>query len=371
MAARASRPKYVRLVAEVRRLIRSRGLAVGDAIPTEQCLAEEFDCSRGTVRRALDVLVTEGLIRRRQGAGHFVAKPPDTSRESLFGLIVPNILNAEILRLAQLLALRAGSRGFRVVLCVTSESPQVEHEFVRELTRLKVSGVIKFPTLPEEAGFEAEIRGRLRSQGTPCVIVNDFWSDAAGDHSVAFDERAALELAAEHLVCLGHRRIGWVDGSDGPRKAALDGLREILAGHGLELPQERVLLCPPYGTPPADRMWRRSQEAPTALVTPYDGMAVRLLEALPNLGRHVPRDVSLVNLNGQPLYSVAGQDLSTAVPPDERIVDKVLDILTDRSHEGSVCRFLFRPAFHAGRTTALPATKDLGSTHQPEGYVHA
>jgi len=371
VAASASRPKYARLVAEVRRLIRSRGLAVGDGIPTEQRLAEEFGCSRGTVRRALDVLVTEGLIRRRQGSGHFVARPHDTSREALFGLIVPNILNAEILRLAQILTVQAGHRGFRVVLCVTSESPQVEQEFVHELRRLKVSGVIKFPTLPELPGFEAEIRSRLRSQGTPCVVVNDFWSDVKGDHLVAFDERAAVELAAEHLIGLGHRRVGWVDGSDGPRRAALTSLRNTLADHGLSLPEEHVLLCPPYETPPVARLWDRNGSGLTALVTPYDGMAVRLLQVLPNHGRNVPADVSIVNLNGQPLYSAAGQDLSTAVPPDEKIVGKVLDLLTDDSHEDSVCRFLFRPAFHVGRTTAQPPTDKCESQRKPEGNTHA
>ena len=226
-------PKYVRLAARLRRHIRQQGVNVGGALPTEQQLAQKFDCSRGTVRRALDVLVAEGIVRRRQGSGHFVARPA-TQREALLGLIVPNILNAEILRLAQRFTLQAGERGFRVVLCVTSEEPAVEQDFLKDLHRIRVAGLIKFPTIPEVPGFESDTRAWLRSHGMPCVIVNDFWTDARRDHHVAFDETAAIEMAADHLIRLGHSRIGWVDGSDGPRRRALlcRGLSSLRSGPG-------------------------------------------------------------------------------------------------------------------------------------------
>jgi len=344
-------PKHARLAAELRRMIRRGRLAVGEAIPTEQALSKSYGCSRGTVRRALDALVNEGLVRRRQGAGHFVARRTANAREALFGLILPNILNAEILRLAQLFMLAAGERGFRMLLGVTGEQPTLERDFVRELHRLKVSGVIKFPTLPEFGDFEPRLRARLRSLGLPYVIVNDFWTDTRQDHHVAFDEVAAVEMAVEHLAGLGHRRIGWLDGSDGPRRRALARLREALAGRGLDLPEEYVLLCPPYERPPVERLWPGGR-GPTAVVTPYDGMAVRLIEALHGIGLRVPQDVSVVNLNGQPFYSTAEMDLTTALPPNEEIVRKALDILTQGPAEEAVCQYLLRPGFHAGRTSA-------------------
>ncbi len=51
-------------------------LKPGDTIPTEPELEAQFGVSRATVRRAVDDLVDEGLLARRQGAGTFVCSPP-------------------------------------------------------------------------------------------------------------------------------------------------------------------------------------------------------------------------------------------------------------------------------------------------------
>jgi GntR family transcriptional regulator len=66
-------PLYQRLQRILRDAINSRVLAPDDALPAERDLAEEFSVSRITVRKALDGLVGEGLLTRRQGAGTFVA----------------------------------------------------------------------------------------------------------------------------------------------------------------------------------------------------------------------------------------------------------------------------------------------------------
>ena len=64
---------YLQLQDSLRQRITSHKLVAEDAIPTERELAEEFNVSRITVRKAVDGLVYEGLLTRRQGAGTFVA----------------------------------------------------------------------------------------------------------------------------------------------------------------------------------------------------------------------------------------------------------------------------------------------------------
>jgi GntR family transcriptional regulator len=66
-------PLYQQLQQAIREAIRNRVLAPDEALPPERDMAEEFEVSRITVRKALDGLVTEGLLMRRQGAGTFVA----------------------------------------------------------------------------------------------------------------------------------------------------------------------------------------------------------------------------------------------------------------------------------------------------------
>ena len=69
----SERPLYRQLVEELRADVAKR--AVGDRIDSEPKLAQRFGVSRFTVARAFEILVEEGLIRRRQGLGSFVAPP--------------------------------------------------------------------------------------------------------------------------------------------------------------------------------------------------------------------------------------------------------------------------------------------------------
>ncbi|AVP98659.1 GntR family transcriptional regulator [Ahniella affigens] len=66
-------PLYQQLQRALREAIEQRVLGVDDALPAERQLAEELQVSRITVRKAIEGLVEEGLLVRKQGAGNFVA----------------------------------------------------------------------------------------------------------------------------------------------------------------------------------------------------------------------------------------------------------------------------------------------------------
>ncbi len=76
-------PLYQQLERKLRDAIRQKKLAPGDALPAERDLAEQFEVSRITVRKALDALVGEGLLNRRQGTGTFVAARVEKSFSKL------------------------------------------------------------------------------------------------------------------------------------------------------------------------------------------------------------------------------------------------------------------------------------------------
>jgi len=69
----SSQPLYQQLQRALRQAIEMQLLGPDDALPPERDLAEQFCVSRITVRKALDGLVNEGLLTRRQGSGTFVA----------------------------------------------------------------------------------------------------------------------------------------------------------------------------------------------------------------------------------------------------------------------------------------------------------
>jgi GntR family transcriptional regulator len=72
---RTAVPLYVQLREALRDEIRQRGLRPGDRLPTETELEERHGVSRSTIRQAVGDLEAEGLLRRVQGKGTFVAHP--------------------------------------------------------------------------------------------------------------------------------------------------------------------------------------------------------------------------------------------------------------------------------------------------------
>ena len=68
----SSLPLYQQLQRALREAIEKRILGPDDALPAERQLANDFAVSRITVRKAIDGLVDEGLLVRRQGSGNFV-----------------------------------------------------------------------------------------------------------------------------------------------------------------------------------------------------------------------------------------------------------------------------------------------------------
>ncbi|MFU1476333.1 GntR family transcriptional regulator [Roseovarius sp. C7] len=68
-------PIYQRLADVLRQSVIDGKIKPGDRVPSENVLAEDYGLAAGTVRKALDVLVSEGVFERFQGRGTFVRRP--------------------------------------------------------------------------------------------------------------------------------------------------------------------------------------------------------------------------------------------------------------------------------------------------------
>ena len=75
VASAVSQPRYRILAEALREAVVSGEYPPGGKLPTEAELAKRFGMSRGTVVKAIDKLVAEGIVIKRQGAGSFVAIP--------------------------------------------------------------------------------------------------------------------------------------------------------------------------------------------------------------------------------------------------------------------------------------------------------
>ena len=136
----AGMPLYRAVKRALLKRIESGAVAPGDALPSETALAAEFGVSVGTLRRAVDDLVAEHILVRRQGRGTFVAT--HTSDRFLF-----QFFHVE------------RSDGLR-------EAPAVEL-VAFERTRLDDDAAAALNLKPGEPALQIE--NRLRLQGRPVV----------------------------------------------------------------------------------------------------------------------------------------------------------------------------------------------------------
>lgn len=88
--------KYEKISIEMRKRIKEGFYRVDHPIPDEITLAKEFECSRMTMKRGLDILVEEGLLFRKRGHGTFIVQSP-VSDEKV------NVISEETLGLSNVL----------------------------------------------------------------------------------------------------------------------------------------------------------------------------------------------------------------------------------------------------------------------------
>lgn len=341
-------PRYAQIANYVRIHIQQNNLKRGDVLPTEAELCERFNCSRITVRQALDTLVRDGEVYRIQGAGTFVNDRIRLKRNKLLACIIPNLLNSEISRIVYALGVTARQRGILPVLSVTNDMPELERQFIDEAARMGVGGVLKFPTNPEH---EERVRQRLREYGIPCVIINDFWTDCTNDFHVAYDECHAVELAVEHLVAMGHKRIAFVDCVGWPRLDAVAQFFTSLKTRSLPHGKEQLFLYDMTDRPPLEKLFGDAHPHPTAIITAFDVLANQVVTQLRKLELRVPQDISIANISGKPVEPVLDVDLTTAIPPNQQIVETALELLSAYPAGGKVQQLLLKPEFYVGDST--------------------
>jgi LacI family transcriptional regulator len=127
--------------------------------------------------------------------------------------------------------------------------------------------------------------------GIPIVLVNN---QCDGIHSVVTDHFQGIELAVEHLLSAGHKRIGYISGGsetwgDGER---LRGYRETLHKHGISYDDKFCQYTEKIGV--AEATTELLKQNPTAIILSGEGRAQLLSYALHKAGKRIPEDISVI-----------------------------------------------------------------------------
>jgi LacI family transcriptional regulator, repressor for deo operon, udp, cdd, tsx, nupC, and nupG len=183
-----------------------------------------------------------------------------------------------------------------------------------------------FATLPARRNADALVvasfalttteRQRLRNLAIPLIYLNQRVRGAA---SVAINDLEAARTGVQHLIGLGHRRIGFVTSSQlsGLTHSAADrvhGYRAALTESGLANDPNLIFRATSDadGDSVATELLSRSSP-PTALMVASDELALSVLAALGRAGIVVPRDISVLGFDDHAMSERFG--LSTVAQP--------------------------------------------------------
>ncbi|MBO0794919.1 MAG: LacI family DNA-binding transcriptional regulator, partial [Ktedonobacteraceae bacterium] len=257
---------------------------------------------------------------------NLVARSLIKGRTGLIGLVVPRLENpfyAEIVTAVERLAYAAGRRIFVNTLSSDDEFGQ---QMLRDLASRRVEGILAM------AG-SISINSLLNSIDLPAVYCLDEAEDEPLLPSVSFDFTQGGQLAAEHLVSLGHRRFGIVTSKWGVGEVGhlvrIEGFKKVLAEHGLEILPEHIQAGQDRlmeGKAAGYRLLTQP-DPPTAIFAVNDLMAIGVISVAWELGLRVPQDLSVVGFDDIMLGQYLTPPLTTIVIDKDALMTQALELL--------------------------------------------
>ena len=243
-------------------------------------------------------------------------------------------------KLERIAVLLSGSLGSWFNGCLLDSIYAVLHDRRQELLIYRTLSREQrdefFATLPARRNADALIVGsleltanqrqRLQDLGMPLVFVNQ---RRAGSVSISVDDAAGAEVAAQHLVNLGHRRIAYVgyahDPAAKPSSAnRLAGYRRVVAAANVPVPEQRVITARDGDGADVVRQVLGNSRPPTALVVESDDLAMQVLAALWRVGLRTPQDISVIGFDNHAMADTFG--LTTMAQPVAELGRRAADL---------------------------------------------
>lgn len=291
----------------------------------------------------------------------YVSAEPRNKRTDtgLIGVLVPELANPVFPALAEAIETRAAPRGLASILCNTTSAAFREIDYVHMLLDRGVEGMIFISCEMTNLRGDHGHYERLVEEGARIVFVNGA-THVLDVPSVGVDERAAGELATQHLISLGHERIGFVAGPEHylPTQLKAGGRASALAQAGLDA--DGLVAYAEFGLQGGGHALAELLERPdppTAVICSSDVMAIGVLHEAARRGLRVPDELSVVGFDGIEASKWSVPELTTIEQPIDLIAERAVDTLQrliaapGSDHPSSY----YRPALRVRSSTAAPA----------------
>jgi len=340
--------------------------------PTIKDVAERAEVSLKTVSRVInDEPTVQAKTRGRvQRAIAELGYQPDPSARSLrsaqsyaLGLVYdnPNPYYVIAVQNGVLSVCRETGYGLQIHPC-DSSSPNLAAELIHLVRHSRLAGLVLAPPMSERN----ELVNELVAQGIRLVrIVSAAADPRDGSACVYVDDRDAAYDITEHLIQLGHTRIGflWGGKSHGSSWERYKGYEDALHEYGIEL-DPALVVEGDYSFDDGFRGARRLlalPDRPTAIFGSNDEIAAGVLAAAKSSGINVPHDLSIAGFEDSPFSKQSWPALTTAKQATQEIAQHAARRLLQEIREQESAKPLpnegFSPQLVVRGSTAPPRPK--------------
>lgn len=353
-----SLPLHRQIALDIQQDIVQRGLGPHSRIASEVELTRQYGVSHNTINKALEFLVHEGVLYRRRPQGTFVAAPAeeelpmqangherrDQAAVLQIGLIVPYLADSFLNNIVLGVATEARTAGARLSFAYSENDWAMERYHINEFLEQGVAGIVLFPgdhpvelrdgRLVSTDGKERrEMLLRLQEQRMPFVLIDRYVPEVECNYVIS-DDIAAGYAATQHLIGLGHQRIGLISVASQMTSGIGReiGYRRALAEHGI--PIDESLLFPtlhlsgpsmlpgPLSTlalDPTDQArvheYLQRADRPDALLAINDYVSLQVLQAAQDLELAVPDDLAFVCCGGGDIGAFTRVPFTSIIQP--------------------------------------------------------
>jgi LacI family transcriptional regulator len=221
--------------------------------------------------------------------------------------------------------LKCAEHGYRMIFeLVDTHSDHVERELLGAIAALQPDGIILTPPHSDNP----QIVALLDEQKIPFVRIGSIQNGAG--IPVSMDDEGSARQATQYLIDHGHRRIGFISGSNEYALSGwrVDGWRAALSAAGLA--SEGLLAEGDFSYSSGEAAARRlleSADRPTAIIASNDQMALATLEVARSQGIAVPQDLSLVSFDNTPLVHFTQPPLTAVDQPIAATTSKAVELI--------------------------------------------
>lgn len=247
----------------------------------------------------------------------------------LVGLIIPNLLNAYYTMLADSLSQLLYEKGYHLWLSSTRDEANVEQSMLHDMVGYPVDGLIWVPSEANDEGLLKYIRDRhIPAVSLVRRVANDLLD------TVVFEDHAGSQVAVEHLIQLGHRKIAYI-GADIRHSSNLDrykGYCHAMEAAGLPTPAEYIRLGTNWSTlgQMAAGELLKMEDRPTAIFVASNALMPGVLRTLRKQRITVPDDISLICFDDLDWFSFSTPPITAITHDHTKLAHAAVDMLMNR-----------------------------------------